>query len=279
MTTKTKVVVAPRKPDVAGQRLMVLAIDSVFEPSLPAREGMDERAMAELKDSMHSLGLLSPIIVFPRDGGYEVVAGHRRLLAARDLGWKSIPALVHPEAWEAKEAAMIHENVVRESLNPAEEAVFFAQLIEAHHLDEDGLCRMVKKSPEYIADRMRLLRGDGQVFQALRVGRVSLAVARELNKFQDDELRAYHLDAAIRSGCSSRVVASWLAEAKIHAAPVSAPGQVVSEGTLVEPSPQFIDACFFCGGAKDPYNLVTVRIHKWELEEIQRRLAAAVPGA
>lgn len=273
--TKAKAKAAAAEGDGMTPRLMLIPLDKIVEPELPARESMDERAMAELVDSMREIGLLSPILVFERGGVYEVDAGHRRLLAARQLKWTSIPALVHDSDWDAKEAAMLHENVVREQLNAGEEAIFIAQLIEKYQLDEEGVCAMTRRSPDYIADRMRLIRGDEQVLMSLRRGEISFAVARELNKFTDETMRRYYLDAAIRAGCSSRVVTTWLNEWRSQQ---SMPAVVASETQAVveqELPPVHVDACFFCGGAKDPYNLVTVRIHRWELEELQKRLAAA----
>lgn len=271
--TKPKPAAAQGAPGAPKLRLIPIA--NIDEPALPAREAMSERGMAELVDSMQEIGLLSPLIVFEKGGRVEVVAGHRRLLAARELGWAGVPCIVHPSSFAAKDAAMLHENVVRENLNAAEEAVFIAQVMERSNLDEEGICRLMHKSPDYIADRLRLLRNDIEVFQALRRGDINLAVARELNKFSDEQMRRYYLDAAVRSGCSSRVVTQWLAEFRSQS---SAPAALEGEAPAPveqEPALAHIDQCFLCGGAKDPYNLVTVRIHRWELEELQKHLAAA----
>ncbi|MGH9378988.1 MAG: hypothetical protein ACRD1I_09330, partial [Terriglobia bacterium] len=103
---------------------------------------------------------------------------------------------------------------------------------------------------------------------------ISFASARELNKFADETMRRYYLDAAIRSGCSSRVVTTWLQEWRSQqVGPIAVAVEPEAAVEAVTPPPH-IDCCFFCGGAKDPYNLVTVRIHRWELDELQKRLAA-----
>lgn len=250
----------------------MLPMDKILEPELPARESMDERKLEDLKESMAELGLLSPILVVMQEGLYEIVAGHRRYLAARGLGWKAIPAILYDDADAAKEAAMLHENVVREDLNPAEEAVFIAQLIDKYNLDEEGICKMMRKRPDYIADRLRLLREDPQVFQALRTGRINFAVARELNKFDDETMRRYYLDAAIRSGCASRVVTQWLNEWRANRVTVNTEAEPTPAASApVNPEP-YKFACEFCGGDKDPYNLVTIQVHRWELEEIHKVL-------
>jgi ParB/RepB/Spo0J family partition protein len=259
--------------------LRVIPLGLIDEPELPAREAMDSEAMQDLKNSLRDIGLLSPIVVVERGSRYRVVAGHRRLLAARDLRWEQIRCLVYPEGWANDAAAMLHENTMREELNPAQEAVFFAELLDKRKLDEEGLCRLVKRSPAYVAERFKLLRGDEQVFAALRSGQISFAVARLLNRFTDPVWCRYYLDQAIRSGTSSRVVEQWLREWQGRP-PVSfdTPAPAAAPTTASAPPPNSF-ACFLCGGSLDPYNLVTVQIHKWELAEVQKMIANAMEAA
>lgn len=256
--------------------LELIPLDLIGEPELPARERMDFDALEDLKTSLKAVGLLSPIVVVKRGRGYETVAGHRRLLAARELKWPSIRAFVYPEGWEDADAAMLHENIVREQLNAAEEAVFFAQLLEKRKLDEAGLCALVKRSPDYIGDRLELLRRDPEVFEALRKGKINYSVARVLNRFPDEPTRRSFLDQAIRSGTSATVVQQWWDDWRSYHFPEL---QRINQDTPLPPTiPQESHGieCFVCGGYKDPYNLVTVLIHKWELAEMQRLLAATV---
>lgn len=270
---------AKQKPSSEVTRtVLTLRMDQILEPEIPAREGMDEAKLEELKESLAAIGLISPILVVERGGVYEIVAGHRRYLAARGLGWKEIQALLFENADAAKEAAMLHENVVREDLNPGEEAIFIAQLIDKYGLDEAGICKMMCKGANYIADRLRLLRGDEEVLAALRQGKIAFATARELNKFDDEDMRRYYLDAAIRSGCASRVVTDWLNQwraSRTTATPVAAPQSQPSAPAEYEP---YRMHCEFCGGDKDPYNLVNINVHRWELEEIKKVLERGAGG-
>jgi ParB family chromosome partitioning protein len=260
----------PPRPAAALPELENIPLALIAEPELPARERMDAEALYDLKLSLAELGLLSPIVVKRKGAGFQVVAGHRRFLAARELHWHEIRAFVYPAGWQDADAAMLHENIVREALNPAEEAIFFAQLLEKNKLDEAGLCRLVKRSPDYIGDRLELLRRDPEVFEALRHGRITYSVARVLNRWPDEQMRRYHLDQAIRSGTSGRVVQQWWDEWKSYHVPDA---QRVNQNTPVPPqltAEYHTVECALCGGFKDPYNLVAVMIHKWELLEMQR---------
>jgi|SRR5215467_3491030 len=252
--------------------LQTLDIRLIDEPDLPARETMDVDAMNELRESMSVLGLLSPIVVVKSAKRYQTVAGHRRLLSARALGWSEIRALVYPDGWKHSAAAMLHENIIREQLNPAQEAVFFAQLLETHKLDEESLCAAVKRSPDYVGDRLQLLRGDVRIFQALREGKINVSVARILNRFDTDGMRGYYLEQAVRSGTSARVVDQWYHDWRANQAPgTEQPPQALQEN----PRPEVVNspiACFLCGGHLDPYNLISVYIHHWELTQIKKML-------
>jgi ParB family chromosome partitioning protein len=242
------------------------------------RATMNDEKLAELKESMNDLGLLDPLKVTPKDGGFEVIDGHRRLLVARELKWAGLPCLVLRNRDEVLEAIKIDCNMVREDVNAAEQAVYYQQLLDKYHLDEDSLCKLVHKGADYIADRLRLLRGDGRVFDALAANRISFAVARELNKCTDENMRRYYLDSAIRSGCASRVVTEWIANWRATAGLSSGPVTQIDTTPATNPIEVYHDCCALCGGDRDPLNLVTVRMHKWEWEQLSKAWEISAKG-
>lgn len=250
--------------------LRAIALGFINQPPLPVREGMDEGKLSELAESMRTLGLLQPILVVPDGDRFEIEAGHRRYLAAVSLDWKDINCLVFERGEIAHEAAKLHENVFREDITAAEEGTFYAELLQKYNLDEEGLCKMVRQKPDYVADRLRLLRGDGQVFEALRKRQINFSVARELNKFTDPALRAYYLDICVKSQYPARQVSVWLEESRRQEPIQTTPAEVPLGNTPSEPTIENQYKCFMCGGDKDPWNLETVQIHRWEKEEILR---------
>lgn len=275
-------------------------VAQIMEPELPARASMDTEKMIELVESMRELGQIEPVTVERRDAGYQLITGHRRFMAARDLGWPEISALVYNEGAANKLGMMLHENVVREALNPAEEALFMAEAKERMSLDEAGLVAMFHRTPDYIAGRFALLRGDPDIFGAVQRGEIKLGVAHHLNRISDDGMRHYYLDAAKRSDPPARVVAQWVADwqAQTRGRPMFTPPAGAENGESPAPSIgaagvgdgdgaalQSVDAapapyfgCELCGGDRDPYNLVNVRLHKWEWEQIQSQIAKAAKG-
>lgn len=250
--------------------LKQLDITRVMPPENPMRFSMDDEKMQALMDSMRNLGLLQPIGVVDRGETFTVEFGHRRYIAATRLEWRTIAAMVYSENEIAEGAAMLAENVEREEVTAAEEAIMFAEAQERFGLDEAGLCARFKKSPYYIGERLELLRKDEMVFKALQERRINFSVARELNRFKKEEDRRYYLDAIMRNGGNARLVASWRQQHEAmpqpDAAGVPAP-EPVTQDTSSPPNPI---ACVLCGGHKDPWNLVSVYIHKYELDQIQK---------
>lgn len=266
----------PPHPGVTAPTADVREIDLalILEPQLPARAQMSGEAMKDLKESMAAIGLIQEIAVIPRGDQFEVLAGHRRLLAARDLGWTKIRAHVYPPDLEYYEAVKLHENTVREQLNPAEEAIYIQQLIEAGHGTEKELCAILQRGPSYIAERIRLLRGDDKVFQALREDKISFLVARELNFFQDEGATAYYLDLAVKGGATGHMVRQWRQSWKVNRDQINeAMAQVDQQQSEAPPPDPYRPICALCGGDRDPWNLANVMIHRWEWESIMRMIS------
>ena len=176
----------------------LVPIDLILEPEHPARTTMDDQAMEELIASMREVGLLQPVILVRRESHFETVCGHRRLYAARALQWAKVPAVIFSNKGVALEAARIHENGMRESLNAGDEAVYLRELVDRYQLDEAGLCALIKRPPAWVAGRWSLLLGDAEVLQAVREGKIKLSVAQELNRIGDEHYRRMYLAHDVR---------------------------------------------------------------------------------
>ena len=249
--------------------LAKLDLNLIDPPSIPIRASLDERLLEELKHSMHNNGLLQPIGVKLREGRYEIEFGHRRYLAAVSLGWKKIPALVFADQELAEHAAKLAENIHRERLNAAEEAIWFSQLMEAKKWDTDALASALLQSRPYVEERLKLLAGDAEIFRALVEKRISFAVARELNKCPDETHRRYLLHHASLEQIGHKRVAVWVAEYAARSQPPVAIPVETAPAAEVEAESAPAVGCALCGGARDPWNLVSIMLHRWEWEHIQ----------
>jgi ParB family chromosome partitioning protein len=246
----------------------------INEPDAPTRQAIDPDDLQELITSMRELGQLQPGGVVPEGDRYTISYGHRRFLAAKALELPVYLAYVYESDTVAMLSAQLAENVVRADLNPSEEAIWFAQLMDACKWDTDELAQQLNRSRDYVEDRLNLLRGDARVLEALQKGRIGLGVAKLLNRYDDDSDRIVLLDAAAAGGATARLVADWIAERKKIAA---ARGNVpATDSTTVPTAPASDDpkplCCLYCGGDEEVYLMVPLWIHKPCLRMLRRAL-------
>lgn len=167
-------------------------------PSQPRHE-FDQQGLEELAASIKKYGMLQPILVTKveneTDRGievdYEVIAGERRLRAAKILGLPQIPVIIKSDFDEDHiklEVALI-ENLQRENLNPLEEAEAYVRLTSEFNMSQEAVAQKVSKSREAISNTMRLLDLPRVMQLALRDGRLSRSHARALLAFKDDPMK------------------------------------------------------------------------------------------
>lgn len=132
-------------------------LDLIVENPYQPRKNFDETALRELSESIKRHGLIQPIIVIEKDGGYMLIAGERRFRATKMLGESKIKAIVADiESQSLRELALI-ENIQREDLNPIELANSYKELIDEYKITQDGLANIIHKSRVQITNTMRLL--------------------------------------------------------------------------------------------------------------------------
>lgn len=244
--------------------LKELTIDQVDDPAAPARGSSGFGDMDDLAQSIAQVGIIEPLVVAKRGARFEVVAGHRRLIAARLAGLTTVPCVVHDTFKTAEEAVTLHENIHRADLNPVDEARFFGRLLQRVDGDTERLAELVRERRDYVEARLQLLDGDSEVLAALERGDISLGVARELNLYDHEPTRRAHLGAAIAGGSKTALVASWRKQAnEFHRLQLAQDSQVVS---APEPTPAPAVAnpfkCFYCASEEHVHMMRQIYIHE-----------------
>ena len=175
------------------------------------RKDFSEEALEELAASIKEHGLLQPILVRPTSSGrYQIIAGERRWRASRKAGLSTIKAVIREfRDEEVMEIALI-ENLLREDLNPIEEAEGYGSLIETLGLTQDQVAKKVNKSRSYVANALRILNLDNSSKRALKEGKITMGHAKALLSIDDLRLREDALKAAI-SGASVREIENFKA--------------------------------------------------------------------
>ena len=166
-------------PEVSpGEAPKALPVAAIHRNPFQPRRRFDEGGLAELAESIRRHGVLHPVLVRPRDGGYELIAGERRLLACRQAGMTEIPVLVRD--WDDRttmEVALV-ENLQRSDLNPMEEAEAFHRLIEEFGWTQDEAAERVGKSRSHVANYLRLLQLEPGVRELVEGERLTMAHAK-----------------------------------------------------------------------------------------------------
>lgn len=145
------------------------------------RRAFDEGKIAELRASIEKHGILEPLLVTEKSGGrFELIAGERRLRAARALGLKTVPVLVrHADDLEKLELSLI-ENLQRQDLNPIEEAEGYRELCHAFGLTQEDVAKKVGRSRETVSNALRMLELPVEMQRAIASGKISPAHGRTL---------------------------------------------------------------------------------------------------
>lgn len=191
-------------------KISLVPLASIEPPSLQLRDSLDPQRLQDLADSMRRVGLLQPIRVRRNADRYQIVAGHRRYLAAQQLGWTAIPALIVDVDDTRAIAESLHENLWREPLTPLEEAALCDHLHSDLQWDVDRIAAALHHSPQWVRDRLSLLELPPDCAEALHAGVVSIAVARTLAQITDPDHRASALDAARSYGMTLRHANEWV---------------------------------------------------------------------
>jgi len=165
--------------------LRELPVDAVEPNRFQPRRAMDPAALAELKQSIASSGLLQPVVVRHLDAGYELVAGERRWRAVRELGWKKIPAVVRDVDDRTLLTLALVENLQRASLTAIDEAEGYERLASGFHLSHAAIAEAVGRDRSTVANAVRLLKLPKSVQKLVSSDALSAGHARALLSLGD----------------------------------------------------------------------------------------------
>lgn len=194
---------SPALSDVAGVRELALAC--IIPNVRQARHRFDEKTIRELADSIKKEGLLQPIIVRPVDEHYfTIVAGERRFRAAQSLGLATILARVIHASEQDCDILSLIENLQRESLNPIEEALGFAHLIETYGLTQEQIAQRVGKARATIANSLRLLNLEQEILHYLETEQITVGHAKVLLGIDETALRMKLLEKILAGDLNVR---------------------------------------------------------------------------
>ena len=189
-----------RKGEFLSTRVQYIPLGRIRPNPQQPRRSFDEEGLAELAASIRSCGILQPLTVRRAGDGYELVAGERRLRAARIAGLREVPCLVAQVGEEDSALLALMENLQRRDLDCWEEAQAIARLISRYGLSQEEAARRLGRAQPTVANKLRLLRLPEDVRALLRENGLTERHARALLRPQDPEVQRRAAGDMVRRG-------------------------------------------------------------------------------
>src|SRR3989442_8709876 len=189
--------------------LVELAIADIRPNPFQPRQDVDPAALEELKASIRQAGLLQPVVVRPipgGDGGYELIAGERRMRACQALGWEKIPAVKREGDDRTVLTLALVENLQRDDLSPVDEARGYDRLLAEFSLTQQDVAGAVGRDRSTVANALRLLKLPEAVLAMLHGGDLTVGHARALLALEDPRTATTLAREAVAQGLSVREI-------------------------------------------------------------------------
>ena len=193
----------PAEPE-ATSHLFRLNIDSLKHNPHQPRQEFDADELQRLADSIRTHGLLQPVVVRQWQGGYQLIAGERRLRAARLAGWTDVPVtVVDADERQTAELAIV-ENLQRKDLSALEKAASFQRYLDQYGGTQEELAGRLKLDRSTISNLIRLLELPAAVQDAMRRGKITPGHARALLPLGDEREQIAFCDRIQKEGLNVR---------------------------------------------------------------------------
>lgn len=187
---------------LSSDEVVQLPVRKIEANRYQPRSVFDEEKIKELAQTIHTHGMIQPIVVRKLDEegeGYELIAGERRWRAVQLLEWENIPTIIRNMNDAETASVALIENLQREELTVIEEANAYSKLLDIHSLTQEALAQRLGKNQSTIANKLRLLKLPEEVKNAVHDKNISERHARALIKIDDPEKQKHILQLIIDS--------------------------------------------------------------------------------
>lgn len=241
-------------------KLNEISVDLIDPPERELRSVVIREKLDELVESIRILGIIQPLRLAQKGDRYEVICGNRRLMAARALGMPTVPAVVADGEGDTALVETVHENLMREDVNPIDLGRWLREVKDRKGLTNEALSSLFGRSHGWAGQYLVLLKCDGGIQAAVAAGQIDVISARKLQSIEDSNVRHSLLAHAVRGGASQAVIGSWVAREK--AGGRSSPGESgEDQEEIPEPAsgpPPLTLPCGWCGKIVPSEVMITV---------------------
>ncbi|NRS50491.1 ParB/RepB/Spo0J family partition protein [Brevibacillus sp. HB2.2] len=187
-----------------GEQVKEVSINEIRPNPYQPRKEFEQSAIEELAQSIKEHGIIQPLIVRKSIKGYELVAGERRLRAAKLAGLKEVPVVVKAYTDQQLMEIALIENLQRENLNPLEEAEAYDKLISHHDYTQEQLAQKIGKSRPHVANMLRLLQLPEKIRKMVSAAELSMGHSRALLGVTDKKIQQQLANDVVEKGLSVR---------------------------------------------------------------------------
>ncbi|OUQ86157.1 stage 0 sporulation protein J [Brevibacillus brevis] len=187
-----------------GEQVKEVSINEIRPNPYQPRKEFEQSAIEELAQSIKEHGIIQPLIVRKSIKGYELVAGERRLRAAKVAGLKEVPVVVKAYTDQQLMEIALIENLQRENLNPLEEAEAYDKLISHHDYTQEQLAQKIGKSRPHVANMLRLLQLPEKIRKMVSAAELSMGHSRALLGVTDKKVQQQLANDVVEKGLSVR---------------------------------------------------------------------------
>ena len=238
-----------------------ISLDLIDAPQVAMRSDINDEGIDDLASSIRDHGLLQPITVRPVKDRYEIIAGHRRFIACRRLGIAKIAAIIRAANDSEATILMVHENLLRRDINPVDEAVFLAKIMQERNLKSKDLASLLNRSEGYIQDRLDILHYPDYLVSAISNKEINLGAAGWLNKITDERVRRDYVHYAVLGGIATKRAIAWFRSWELGQLPMD-PQQFVSKNPETgQEETKYTAPCVLCGSDDEVKNLMLYYAH------------------
>jgi len=201
------------------QQLKLLPRDRIKDPEQALRSDLTPESLEELAASIKTVGIIEPLIVKQSGDDWEIIAGHRRFLAAGLAGLEMLPCVI-VEADDLKaEVLKLHENMARAEISAVDWAKYLTRLKQQYQLSNAKLAGWLGMSEPWVEQHLAILKYPDYLQNALSAGKMPFTAARELAAIKDETKRRTYTEYAVKGGVTPTLAANWRRTANLDSLP------------------------------------------------------------
>ena len=238
-----------------------LSLDRILDPEQPLRGDINPESVKDLSVSIKQIGIINPLVVKKSGKNYELVAGHRRLVAAGIAGLTQAPCIIVEAEGITSEIIKLQENLVRDDINPIEWANHLAFLKKQYKITNAKIAETLGMSESWVIQHLQILEYPPRLLEALKNNKLAFTSARELVQIRDTKKRDVYVNHAVRGGVTPTLAARWKREANQEPLepqePIHTPEEAPSTQTDSDPQPE----CAICAEPIKPEDELRLIIH------------------